>query len=167
MRKNARNMRELEEIIRNNVTGVMISHVAPVIKEEQSRQVHEKVYQAYAPEDNNGKPYVYQRRGDNEGLSDIDNMFHSPGFVSRSIVELSVYNLTTSDDGRLIAESVEKGHDASGSASTYDEPNPRRGDGSYLKPRPFMQATVEALRVSGEAGKAWKAGMKAKGFNVK
>lgn len=163
MAKNAKNMAELNAYIAAQIQSVMDEHVSDVVKEEQSRQVHNVVYDRYKP--NNGKPWVYERRGDEKGLSDTRNMMHEAN-VTGDGVELRVTNETMSDDGETdVAKLVAKGHN--NGAGSYDYTSNRSGDADkYLEARDYMEAAMDELKRNSEVQETLKRGLRSRGIDV-
>lgn len=70
-----------------DVETVLLTHVAPAVKEEMQAQVYDKVYAVYTPK-------VYERRYQDGGLGDIRNYEAS---VDSGTMTLTVQNLTRDD----------------------------------------------------------------------
>lgn len=112
--------------------------VAPVIKNIEQDVTQEVVYDVY-------NPAVYERRYENGGLKDKDNMIERVTSDGNSIL-LEIKNVTTvSEDsydhsqGTYLDEIIEYGLPA------YNT--------EYNQPRPFTQKTQERINESGEIEK--------------
>ncbi len=63
------NFKDLEEAICKKVSNSLNSDVAKAIKVEESKEIKNTVYDVYTPS-------FYERRKNNGGLSDVNNMHH-------------------------------------------------------------------------------------------
>lgn len=155
------------------------SLTAEEIKIAESDMVEQEVYAKY-------KPSVYERRGEQGGLADIDNMKH---FVreDKDKVVMSVKNLTpqntkllnlkrTDDSGQpeeyqasnitlkkdgYLAQLVEGGEGNNGLRYLYNN------GGQYLEPRPFQQRTIEELKSNKKHVRTLAYELKQKGLDAK
>ena len=115
-----------------------------VIKEKIKEHLETDVYAKYTP-------YVYQRRKEDGGLLDPDNIEIKPINNSSLDTTISVKNIAEYNgypDNQFyetLAERIE-----------YGIP---RGRVPYKKPRPFMQETYEDLKKSGLITKTLKKNM--------
>jgi len=145
-----RTLRELDKMIRNEISKVLVKEVAAEVKKVESENIEQTVYNVY-------EPTVYERRGEEDGgLGDIDNM----------VVELTdemtlrVSNRTPPHPGykhdaltkSYIDEAVEYGE-------KYDYYNPGE--------RPFTQETVKDLKANKQHIDAMKEGLRKAGLSVK
>lgn len=150
----ARNQKELEAMLLKYVSKAMKDTVAPAIKEMESANVDEFVYSAYDPKE-------YERRMNNGGLSDINNMSHTVNISSNS-VELTVDNNTMSNPEFMprngtpheIASEIEYGYG-------YDYGG---FGGAFEEERPFIRETRNELKY-GQAKKLLQEGLKKQGIN--
>jgi len=133
-------MKELEMFLLLKVQKAMSTTVATEVKQLESDNVKEVVYNTYTPRE-------YIRRGDNGGLSDLTNIKHEI-FSGGNMVVLNVENNTMSNqnynpnnkDPFALAGLVEYG-DGSGYGE-YDF----MGSSDYLKPRKFIEKTKQDLQ---------------------
>lgn len=141
--------KEINKILLEAMNGKS-SVTANVIKETESDMVEREVYAKYQP--NNGKPWVYERRGKDGGLADTDNMFHEAAQIGDK-VKMIVLNLTPFNEeynfdnyraGDTLANLVEGGDKKHGAEYTFK--NNRSGDAqNYLDARPFQEETFKTL----------------------
>lgn len=133
---------------------VLLTHVAPAVKEELQTQVYDKVYAAYTPK-------VYERRYQDGGLGDMRNYEAS---VDSGTMTLYVQNQTRDDgywrpDGspdRFIAPVVEG---TGGPDSDYDYGGPG--------PRPFHKAAEQEVIRDGTVERELRKGLSALGHEMK
>lgn len=158
-------MTELNAQIKAQLESVMRNEVAQVAKETESDMVEKEVYDRYRPTED-GEPWIYKRRGTDQGsggLGDINQMETS---VSRTVhgVEMTVANHATGqqESGMEIAPLVEGGDGAHGLQYQHKGD----GTGNYLKPRPFQEEAQTELENSGKAVDALKRGLRARGVDV-
>lgn len=161
-----KNLKELEKFLNNKIKSAMQNEVAEKVRDVQQSKIDSEVYNAYQPSSPDGEPFVYDRRRDNDGLRDRDNMVAKVK-DSANGVELSVENVTKGKDKDFeIAGLIEYG-DNSGYGN-YDYKYNRDGTAEqYLKERPFIQETRKSLIQSKEHVDALKQGLKRNGINIK
>lgn len=146
----------LEALLQKKVAEAMNETVAPGVKSIESENVNEFVYSAYDPE-------VYERRMNNGGLSDVNNMVHEVS-VNGDSVELTVDNNTMSNPDFMprygtphkIAQEVEFGFG-------YDYSS---GGEPFAEERPFIRETISELQ-HGKAKELMIKGLKKKGLDAK
>ncbi|HEY8805730.1 MAG TPA: hypothetical protein VIM42_11625 [Clostridium sp.] len=132
-------MQDLEAFILKKIQIAMVDTVAIEVKQLESQNVKETVYNVYSPKE-------YIRREDNGGLSDVGNMEHET-FKAGNMVILNVENKTMSNpnynpNGKSpfeITGLVEYG-DNNGFGE-YDY----KSSSDYLDPRPFIEKTKQEL----------------------
>ena len=118
------------------------------IQTEQISQIQEKVYGVYNPE-------VYERRYGNGGLMDEENI---KGEVKKG--DLTVENKTPPNPEARDGATVDKNLiEVIETGIGYDYDNPGA--------RPFIDATIQALRASGAIVNALKIGLEKQGIKVK
>jgi len=151
------NLKDLEAYLQRNFHEVMNSsmELERVMAEEMSRAVVDVVYSAYDPKD-------YERRGNNDGLSDPRN-----GIVSDVIIEdngkvrLIFENITEGNDslqGDLLVDTIEEG--------IWD--NWWSPASPYADARTFMQETANRIKQNPEdVIAAIEKGLSSKGFVVR
>jgi len=152
------NLDELEAYLLLKVKTAMEVTVAPEVKQLESQNVKDVVYNSYSPK-------VYDRREDNGGLSDVDNMHHEI-FAGGNTVVMSVDNETMSNpdympnfkDPFQIAGLVEYGNN--NGYGEYDYPYHE----DYLKSRAFIEATKQDLE-NGKAKEMFIKGLAKEGIN--
>lgn len=119
-----------------------------------SQAVVDVVYGHYSPD-------VYERRGDNDGLSDVRNMSISSVSVENGKIKLIFENLTEGADsqyGVFITDMIESGDDEMWS-------NPA---GKWADRREFVAETARRLKENPEGMlNAIRSGLISKGFYVK
>lgn len=83
-----KNLNSLCRHIEKQIQDTMVNEVADTVKDNMTEAVHTSVYDAYSPE-------YYNRRMNNGGLSDTQNME-----VTKIQNGISVHNATPLDNGR-------------------------------------------------------------------
>lgn len=155
-----KNLSDVRRYLETQIADTMEKHIAEVVKEEMSKSVENVVYKAY-------DPFEYERREDEGGLSDTDNMNITEFDVKDSEVSMLVENLTRgSNDIFMIGDLVEYGHGYDGKEYTY----PYNRDGTaykFLKSRPFAKDATERMKEEGVLEKELKLGLLMKGIDVK
>ncbi len=139
--------------------------VSEAIKDEQQNQIEKVVYRGYIPGSPDGEPWEYERRREDGGLADRDNMIENIIYTANG-VELLVKNITKgSDDNFEIADLVEYGDGHNGKYYSFKY---NRDDTSwkYLSPRPFTKYTTMALERSRRHVEALRDGLRAQGIKV-
>lgn len=141
----------------NDVDQVLLTHVAPAVKDEMQTQIYDKVYAAY-------DPTQYERRYDNGGLADKSNMQES---VEAGLMTLHVVNLTTGNeeyadseewDPGLITDIIEKGVGYHWRHSRIYSQQPY--------PRPFINETEKEVIRDGTVDRELANGLNALGYTV-
>ena len=140
----------LEAFLLLKVQNAMTTTVASEVKQLESKNVKEVVYNVYSPK-------IYDRDMDDGGLSDVENMSHNVSSIGQS-VELTVDNKTISNPSYNpnnkspfeVAGLVEYGSNNGYGYYDYPIKNKDSSNAEYLKPRPFIQKTKDEL----ESGKA-------------
>lgn len=139
----------LREKLQADVETVLLTRVAPAVKEEMQTQVYDKVYGTYTPR-------VYKRRYQDGGLGDMRNY---DAAVDSGTMTLTVQNLTR-DDGywrpvgapdRFLTPVVESG-------DGYDYASPG--------PRPFNKATEREVIRDGTVERELRQGLTALGHEM-
>lgn len=133
------NLKDLENFLLLKIKKAMVTTVASEVKQLESQNIQGIVYGSYNPK-------IYQRRMENGGLSDVNNMQHAVTSGGNMVV-LTVDNITTSNqsynpndkDPFQLAGLVEYG-DGNGYGE-YDY----KSSSDYLNPRPFIRKTKEDL----------------------
>lgn len=145
MPKTFKNLKELMKSIQIEIDKSLSEDVSKKVKKVQLEHVKKDVYDKY-------EPTVYNRRKDNGGLSDIDNI---EGKLIKSGL-LSIENKRKDEEtGRLVAPVVETGQG-------YNYDFPFNG-----KSRPFVKNTIQELEVTQEHVQALKEGLQKRGINTK
>lgn len=154
--KNLNNL--LKHIQTKVIPDVLADEVYDVVVNTESKMVHREVYAKY-------QPFIYDRRGDEGGLSDPRNHIATFAYDSNE-VRMFVQNTTTGKwNNQYIAGVIEYGHD--NGYGEYDYPFNRDGTATrFLKPRPFIRKTKEELRSSSAHVKAFKDGLNKRGIRT-
>lgn len=157
-----KDLKSLFKHIEKNVAESMKDEVAETVKEVEQEAIENVVYDAYSGE----HPWVYERRKDDGGLSDKENMHEVVTVVNGNVI-LSITNMTTGsqEPDLYIAPLVEFGDNAGYGEYQYKF-NRDNTAYQYLQPRPFTEATIENLRESGVHVIALKDSLKRKGFKI-
>lgn len=166
----AKNLTELSKIIKGMTKTVMVHEVADAIRTIEQHVIDREVYDAYNNSANGYKePYRYDRRRDNDGLRDRENM-ESSIIESGNTISMSIENMAKGamDSGLLIAPLIEYGDKAGYGEYDYktnrDEPDTAW---QYLQPRPFTEKTTEMVNTGNYHVNAMKKGLTSLGLTVK
>lgn len=163
----------LKKSIMKDIDDVLSKEVFKTIKEVEEKSIIDNVYEVY-------KPAIYERRGDEGGLGDPDNivMEETPKNGVLKVVNITEPNPYTNSESREwsiaemderrygvttnknLPELVEYGH---GNPYEYDFPRPGR---AYMKPRKFTEQTIGILDLLGEHIDSFKVGLKRHGYKV-
>ena len=164
MAKKCKSLSELKLEILKHVQVGMENNVAEVVKDEESNQVREVVYDSYdpAPPEFGG----YERRMDNNGLSDKENM-DADIINNDDGCFLMVTNKTTGNpeygsEEVFIAPIVEHGNEGGYGYYDYGSKN-----APFKKPRRFQRKTIETLQQNKEHVRALENYLKQVGFKTK
>lgn len=142
-----KNVKQLEKYI-NNLSGEILYDKRIVFVEIAKEKVESEVYDKYTPDLDN--PDSYRRTGKLK-----------ESFVTNPIDNGIAIDNTRSENGRDIAEIVEKGHYNS---EGYE--HVKKG-AAYLLPRPFMQNTKQEIKDRKLHVTELQQGLKEKGINTK
>jgi hypothetical protein len=156
---NITNFNQLFSILDSEMKEIVDNDVAEVVKEIQSQEVHDTVYDVYTP-------FRYERRSDYGGLSDTRNMFHTVADTMNGL-QLTIRNNTTGsyDNNFQIAGLIEYGHDMGYGSYDYDY-NRENTEWKFMQPRPFISNTILRLERTLEHVNAMRRGLQNKGFKV-
>lgn len=152
-----KDLNSLEAYLQKNISQVLArsAEVERIMAEVMSQAVIDVVYAAY-------EPTQYDRRGDEDGLSDVRNMGITDfGINGNGDVFITFENLTEGADsmaGKYITDTIVEGR--------KDDWN--NSNGVWSEPRDFISETARRLQANpSELINAFKSGLLAKGFNVK
>lgn len=152
-----KDLKSLEAYLQKNVAQALArsAEVERIMAEVMSQAVIDVVYAAY-------DPVQYERRMDEQGLSDVRNMGISDfGINENGDVFITFENLTEGNDsmqGKYITDTIVEGR--------YEDWNNPIGE--WAKPRDFVAETAKRLRDNPtELINAFRNGLIAKGFSVK
>lgn len=134
-----KNLNSLCRHIEKQIQDTMVNEVADTVKDNMAEAVHTSVYDAYSPQ-------YYNRRMNNGGLSDTQNME-----VSEIQNGISVHNAAPLDNGRNDYNLDE--------IIVY-------GLGNQPFERDFYAETAERLQENQEHTEALKQGLKKRGIEV-
>ena len=156
--KPAKNFKELEKQLNEVLRDVMTKEVAEKVKDVQQEELENEVYSSY-------QPYEYERRRDNGGLQDRDNMIATITNYGGGL-QLSVKNITKGDqDDYEIAGLIEYGHE--GGHGDYSYPFNRDNTAwKFLRPRPFIEESRKTLMKHGEHIDAMEKGLNKRGIKT-
>ena len=146
--------------LETDVETVLLTHVAPAVKEEMQTQVYDKVYDAY-------KPTQYVRRWDRGGMGDMRNY---EAAVDSGAMTLRVMNLTTGNpdyrppwsegwDEGFISDLVERGTGYHWTWSRIYQDMPY--------PRPYIRAAEQEVIRDGTVERELRRGLSALGHEMK
>ena len=126
-----KSIKDLEKIVKQDIVNKLNEERSQnKIKDVNRMNISEKVYSVYEPQ-------VYDRRADEGGLTDTDNIDVFASATSTG-VKLTISNNTPP-----------KGFDVPGQEYEFLAPIVEYGTGgksAWQKPRPFMKGTVDDLR---------------------
>jgi hypothetical protein len=161
-----KNLKDLEKFLNNKIKSAMQNEVAEKVRDVQQSKIDSEVYDAYQPHTEDNEPYVYDRRRDDDGLRDRENMVADVK-DSGNGVELSVENVAKGKDNDFqIAGLIEYGDGAG--YGEYDYKYNRDGTAEqYLKERPFIEETRKSLRQTKQHVDALKNGLNRQGIDTK
>ncbi|WP_144509978.1 hypothetical protein [Bacillus sp. FJAT-22090] len=152
-----KDLASLEAYLQKNAMQILSrsADVERVVAEVMSQAVIDVVYAAYSPTQ-------YERRMDNDGLSDPRNVgIGDFGIKPDGSVFITFENLTEGEDsmqGKFITDTIVEGR-----KSDWNNPN-----GVWSEPRDFIGEASRRLRENPqELINAFKSGLLAKGFKVK
>lgn len=157
---NYKTLEEAFKYLQNRIRDTLKDDVAKYVKEIESSTIQNVVYNEY-------EPYIYQRREDNGGLSDVNNMKSRVAKTPNGFV-LTVKN-TTSLSGMVnaknLAELVEYGDDNGYGEYSYKY-NRSKDAIRYLKSRPFTEETTQYLIQSNSAERILKIGLQKRNIKI-
>lgn len=150
-----KNFDTMEAYLQKNITQILArnANIERIIAEAISQSVIDVVYAAYSPE-------YYERRMDDDGLSDVRNVVMSDFGFKDGRIFVAFENIAQGNDsmkGQFISETIENGI----------ESNWRKA-GEWSEPRPFMKET--AIRLNQNPTpliEALKTALSAKGFVIR
>lgn len=128
-----KNLTELQRYLEQNTMEILANSmdVERILANTMSQAVIDVVYTHYEPE-------VYERRMDDEGLSDIRNMSVVDWGITNKSAYLIFENLTEGNDsqaGKYITDMIENGIE-----------NMWNKTGVWSEPRPFVEETIRRLK---------------------
>ncbi len=135
-----KNLNSLCRHIEKQIQDTMVNEVADTVKDNMTEAVHTSVYDAYSPQ-------YYNRRMNNGGLSDTQNME-----VTEIQNGISVHNAAPLDNGRNDYD--------------LDDIIVNRGVLGYPQGRDFYAETAERLQENQEHTETLKQGLKKRGIEV-
>lgn len=152
------NLDEIQKYLQEQFAEAMSdsAEIERVLETAMREAVMKHVYDPYTPKG-------YERRGDNGGLSDVDNMHITGVFIEGRKVRLTFENLTEGNDnlkGEYTGDLIEfgEGHDG----KHWNQV------GEWSKPRRFSYEMAEELKRSPEELKmAIRSTMESRGFKFK
>lgn len=159
---------KLFQYVQEQAMDVMNKEVAKESKDLLSQHVEDDVYDAYTSQN----PYK-DRREDDGGLSDTDNMIHT---VTNTVngMELFVKNISNGNPNITYQGGVQPPNYLAGIIEYGREPN-RKGlyaynqtgtEDEFLRPRPFISNTASELSRTLEHLEWFKDGMKRRGIKL-
>jgi hypothetical protein len=156
----AKNLAELEKLINQKIAQALNSEVKETVKDVMQSKVESEVYDAY--QSGSQSEYKYERRGENDGLKDKDNMI---GEVKGNTLE--VENIAKGkDSGEYLAGLIEYGHQ--NGYGEYDYPYVPRGSiGDFRDPRRFIESTRNELANGNELKESMRKGLQKMGIKTK
>lgn len=147
--------------LQKKVDSALTNEVFEKVRDVEVETIDSVVYGVYNPK-------MYRRRGNYGGMADPYNIEISGGSAANGV--LTVVNMTEANPssvsgnattGKNLPMLIERGHGYGG--NLYDYP----GKGSYMKPRPFTERTIENLAGSKAHVTALRNGLVRQGVKVK
>lgn len=152
-----KNLNDLEAHLQKNMMQTLArsADIERVMSEVMSQSVIDVVYGSYSPTQ-------YDRRGDEEGLSDVRNMGITDfGINGNGDVFITFENLTEGADsmsGKYITDTIVEGRKEDWNNS----------NGVWSEPRDFIGEAARRLQANpSELINAFKSGLRSKGFDVR
>lgn len=146
------NLDSLLAHVQKQIDDTMVDEVADAVVDTMKAEIQNTVYGVY-------QPHVYNRRFDNGGLLDENNIKVTPVKNEIEVKNVTPVNTAYGYSGSssdLLDEII-----VSGSGYTYDN------GGAYLKPRDFYAETIMDLKLKGNHTTALKKGLKKRGIDTK
>lgn len=141
------NLKDLERVLKAKIKDALEKEVVEEVKDSMVAAIDREVYNVYEPKQ-------YERQKEKGGLTDRGNMLVKPVEDGISVRNVRFDVDIRTGEVRDVASVVEHG-------------GPYMYSWEGMRPRPFMAATREDLKVSGSHVKALKKGLKRQGLNVK
>ena len=161
--KVCKNLKELEQELYKKINVALDTDVADTVKDVMADHIIQDVYDKYEPK-------TYQRRYNNGGLLDRDNIIATIGDNGK----LFVQNITTGSDTVFISNVEGTFYFNSYNTDKFIAPIIETGVGYDInnweycnKPRPFMQNTHDDLERNHYHTKAMEQSLKKQGLDVK
>lgn len=167
MARTLNNMKEFELYVASLMKDTIETDVVEKVKDVQQSNVQTEVYDRY--KSTSDHPDAYVRRGEQGGLKDRKNIQVTNRSESSTggnyQYDVDIENVTTEKHGnRRLDKIVEYGQEATGG---YDYTYTRAGNQEdYLRPRKFIEKSVNELKSTGEHVKVFKDGMRKRGVKV-
>lgn len=161
---NFKDIKSLMNYVQKKIDLSLKNEVFPTVREIEIEHVQSDVYAEYP------NPIVYERRKDEDGLTDIDNY---ECVVNKGVMSMTNTTESNTNYSGSIKESlvglIEYGDDNGYGRYDYpEEENKRRWKRyKYLKPRPFIQNTREDLEENKQHLFALKKGLNKLGIKTK
>lgn len=193
--RNFSSVEELETFLAKEFSKVLKTAVVPVIKEQELKRIQTTVYDRYKDpfyerrKENRGLLDANNIQGrvnitGNYVLLDVANVTKANPYYVVEVEDKKSKNKNapkqtktvrkrSKNAGRYLVELVSMGgrssYDIDASSLYYTKEgklNKRYKGADYMKPRPFIHATVADLRQSDNVTKAFKQGLKNRGFKI-
>ena len=155
MVKRVKNLAELEQYLKSTIPNAVSGNsiIREVVAQKMQYAVEDVVYEHHEPEQ-------YERREDDGGLSDMDNMqITNIRNVGKGVL-LEVSNLTMGADsltGEYLTPTI-----VQGIKSNWDDPN-----GPWSEKRDFLSQTVEYLEDDDDLREAYARTLRSIGLNAR
>lgn len=158
-----KNLKELEKELYKRINIALDTEVADTVKEVMTDHIIQDVYDAY-------EPTAYQRRYDDGGLLDPDNIIATLGNNG----EMLVQNVALGNDSVYMEDSISRVYYSSYNINKFIAPIIETGIGYDVGgwdydcvPRPFIQNTHDDLEQNHYHTEAMKRSLKKQGLEVK
>lgn len=158
-----KNLKELEKELYKRINIALDTEVADTVKEVMTDHIIQDVYDAY-------EPTAYQRRYDDGGLLDPDNIIATLGNNG----EMLVQNVALGNDSVYMEDSISRVYYSSYNINKFIAPIIETGIGYDIGgwaydgvPRPFIQNTHDDLEQNHYHTEAMKRSLKKQGLEAK
>ena len=138
-----------------NIDDVLDKDVSQVVTAQEQAEIQEKVYNVYP------HPKIYERRKENGGLIDENNMYHTVQDGELTVTNDTPINekYKVYDHGLTLNQMILEGRD-------YDYPFGPHSPYPYEQPRDYVQATEDELENNNMCTETLKIGLNNKGIQT-
>ena len=152
MKKSYNDIKALKADLKKDINAVLADEVFNEIRKCELEHIDEDVYSVYNPK-------IYKRRAIGS-ISDPDNIVGSVKNMELIVMNTAEFNddYGSSNHGRGLVDLINQGEMRGSYYYDYS--------GEFIKPRPFIDRTVEELENSNRLNNAMIKGLRKKGIDV-